>query len=199
MLQKVRRIEISCAFSELTSIPLNSVVGARHELEPEALPASIRLPYCSELIEALRNLRTGVRGPMQFIDGRCHGLRNCILLVLSITTILAALSFAQTIRVDSNPSHVAKTFVPTEALGAGIDRINTSATDKLFTDPVMKQVLSAGWQTVSYRQNTELFIEAWHSHVERSGRPRLFRWQPQAGRFYSAFVRLQPSASRFHA
>jgi hypothetical protein len=33
--------------------------------------------------------------------------------------MLAALSFAQTIRVDSNPSHVAKTFAPTEALGAG--------------------------------------------------------------------------------
>jgi hypothetical protein len=60
---------------------------------------------------------------------------------------LAALSFAQTIRVDSNPSHVAKTFIPTEALAAGIDRINPSATDKLFTDPVMKQVLSVGWQT----------------------------------------------------
>lgn len=95
-------------------------------------------------------------------------LRSCIPLVLSITTILAALSFAQTIRVDSNPSHVAKTFVPTEALGVGIDRINTSVTDKLFTDPVMKQVLSAGWQTVSYRQNTELFVEAWHwNEVEK--------------------------------
>src|SRR5438094_10312320 len=106
---------------------------------------------------------------------------------------------AQTIHVDATPGHEVNKFVPTEALGAGIDRINITATDKLFTEPVMKQVLSAGWQTVSYRQNTELFIEAWHSHVERSGRPRLFRWQPQAGRFYSAFVRLQPSASRFHA
>jgi len=32
---------------------------------------------------------------MQFIDGECHSLRSSILLVLSITTILAALSFAQ--------------------------------------------------------------------------------------------------------
>jgi hypothetical protein len=47
-------------------------------------------------------------------------------------------------------------------LGAGIDRINTVATDKLFTEPVKQQVLSAGWQTVSYRQNTELHVEAWH-------------------------------------
>ena len=114
---------------------------------------------------------------MQFIDGKCHSLRSCIPLVLSITTILAALSFAQTIRVDSNPSHVAKTFVPTEALGAGIDRINTSATDKLFSDAVMKQVLSAGWQTVSYRQNTELFIEAWHWNPQGT-------WSDPAGRGY---------------
>ena len=26
----------------------------------------------------------------------------------------------------------------------------------------MKQVLSAGWQSVTYRQNTELHVEAWH-------------------------------------
>ena len=34
--------------------------------------------------------------------------------------------------------------------------------DKLFTEPATKQVLSAGWQTVTYRQNTELKVEAWH-------------------------------------
>jgi hypothetical protein len=25
-----------------------------------------------------------------------------------------------------------------------------------------KQILSAGWQTVTYRQNTDLYVEAWH-------------------------------------
>jgi len=34
-------------------------------LNLKALSAAIKLPYCSELIEALRNLRTSVRGPMQ--------------------------------------------------------------------------------------------------------------------------------------
>src|ERR1700730_553387 len=71
-------------------------------------------------------------------------------------------SAGQTIRVDITPGHATNSFIPTEALGAGIDRINTAATDKLFTKPVVKEVLSAGWQTVSYRQNTELFVEAWH-------------------------------------
>jgi hypothetical protein len=31
---------------------------------------------------------------------------------------------------------------------------------------MIKQILSAGWQTVGYRQNTELFVEAWHWNPE---------------------------------
>jgi hypothetical protein len=71
-------------------------------------------------------------------------------------------SRAQTIRVDITPDHVKNTFRPTEALGAGVDRIPLAATDKIFTEPMIKRILSAGWQTVSYRQNTELYVEAWH-------------------------------------
>ena len=69
---------------------------------------------------------------------------------------------AQTIRVDITPEHVANKFVPNQALGAGIDRMNAAAIDKLFTPAALEKVLSAGWQTVTYRQNTELHIEAWH-------------------------------------
>ncbi len=32
----------------------------------------------------------------------------------------------------------------------------------MLTDPVLKELLGAGRQTVTYRQNTELMIEAWH-------------------------------------
>jgi len=67
---------------------------------------------------------------------------------------------AQTVRVDI--SHPVNSFRPTEALGAGVDRIPLAATDKVFTEPVLKQILSTGWQTVTYRQNTELYVEAWH-------------------------------------
>ena len=69
---------------------------------------------------------------------------------------------AQTIRVDATLSHSTNSFKPTEALGAGVDRIPLAATDKIFTEPVLKQILSTGWQTVTYRQNTELYVEAWH-------------------------------------
>src|SRR6266545_4528425 len=114
---------------------------------------------------------------MQTFD-RCN-LRSRIgrSAVFAVLALLAPLSLAQTIRVDSTPSHVVKTFVPTEALGAGIDRINISATDKLFTEPVMKKVLSAGWQTLTYRQNTELFVEAWHWNPQGT-------WSDPSGKGY---------------
>ena len=71
-------------------------------------------------------------------------------------------SAAQTIRVDIGDGAAVNTFVPTQTFGAGIDRMNSTAVEKLFTQPAIDTVLSAGWQTVSYRQNTELHAEAWH-------------------------------------
>jgi hypothetical protein len=71
-------------------------------------------------------------------------------------------SWPQTIRVDITPEHATNSFRPTEALGAGVDRIPLAATDKVFAEPVLSKILSAGWQTVTYRQNTELYVEAWH-------------------------------------
>ncbi len=77
---------------------------------------------------------------------------------------------AQTIVVDSAPSHAVNSFSPFRALGGAIDRLrggttkeeNEKHTERLLTDPVLKELLGAGWQTVTYRQNTELMIEAWH-------------------------------------
>jgi hypothetical protein len=67
---------------------------------------------------------------------------------------------AQTITVDT--SRASNTINPAVALGAGIDRIPDDAADKLYVQPTIDHVLSAGWQMVSYRQNTELHMEAWH-------------------------------------
>jgi hypothetical protein len=91
--------------------------------------------------------------------------------------LFAARGASQTIQVDITPSHMAKTLVPTEALGAGVDRISTASTDKVFTEPVIKQVLSAGWQTITYRQNTELHVEAWHWNPQGT-------WSDPAGKGY---------------
>lgn len=80
--------------------------------------------------------------------------------VLAAATVPAHPAAAQTVRVDTRAA--VKAFVPNQALGAGIDRLSSAAVEKLFTRAAVDQVLSAGWQTVSYRQNTELHVEAWH-------------------------------------
>jgi hypothetical protein len=76
--------------------------------------------------------------------------------------LLAGPIGAQTIQVDAAPEHVTNAIRPTEALGAGIDRLPYGAADKLFKEDTIRRILAAGWQTVTYRQNTELHAEAWH-------------------------------------
>ena len=84
-----------------------------------------------------------------------------------LVLLFASFSFgvgvcAQTIRVDAAQGHETNSFRPQTALGAGVDRLPYGSTDKLLSEPVLEQVLKAGWQTVTYRQNTELHAEAWH-------------------------------------
>ena len=98
-------------------------------------------------------------------------------LFLSMTCAGAPLAVAQSIRVDATPAHSTNTIRPTEALGAGIDRLAYGAADKLYVEPTISQVLSAGWQTVTYRQNTELHMEAWHWNPSGT-------WSDPAGKGY---------------
>jgi hypothetical protein len=79
-----------------------------------------------------------------------------------VVAIMFTTAPAQTIRVDAAPDHATNSFIPTQALGAGIDRMPAAAVEKYFNQPALESVLSAGWQPVSYRQNTELAVEAWH-------------------------------------
>ena len=89
---------------------------------------------------------------------------------LSLALLAVGAADSQTVVVDATPSHVVNSFSPFRALGGSIDRLrggptkedNEKHTDRLLTNPVLKELLGAGWQTVSYRQNTELMIEAWH-------------------------------------
>jgi F5/8 type C domain len=89
-----------------------------------------------------------------------------VLLISTLILIHCLPPAAQTIDVDTTPGRSTNHFVPTETLGAGIDRIATKAIDPLLTQPALAKTLSAGWQTVSYRQNTELLVEAWHWNSE---------------------------------
>src|SRR5207237_86800 len=50
---------------------------------------------------------------------------------------------AQTIQVDTTPSHVVNTFSPLYALGTTVDRVPSNATDVFFAPDQIKQVVSA--------------------------------------------------------
>ena len=102
-------------------------------------------------------------------------------LIVGLATVkvvsLAPATSAQTVRVDARPSHVVNSFRPPYALGTTVDRVPSNATDAFFEPATLKQILSAGWGVISYRQNTELFIQAWHWN------PR-GRWSDPSGKGY---------------
>lgn len=53
-------------------------------------------------------------------------------------------------------------FEPDQALGSSMDILPYGVVNKIYTPQVIAQCLSAGWGPISYRQNTELQIAAWH-------------------------------------
>jgi hypothetical protein len=81
--------------------------------------------------------------------------------------ILAASSclFAQdvaTVRIDRTPGHAINSFDPDSALGSSIDVLSHNGIDKVYTPHIVQEALSAGWGPITYRNNTELRIAAWH-------------------------------------
>jgi hypothetical protein len=82
--------------------------------------------------------------------------------LLIIACVLCRSGAAQTVQVDATPSHVVNRFSPLYALGSTVDRVPSNATDMFFRPDQIQQVQSAGWGVISYRQNTDLFVQAWH-------------------------------------
>jgi hypothetical protein len=74
---------------------------------------------------------------------------------------LALVAQAQTIRVDTTPARAVR-FDPDQALGTSMDILPANQVDKVYSDSILKESLSAGWGPITYRQNTELTIAAWH-------------------------------------
>ena len=100
-----------------------------------------------------------------------------MILLVSVALACASKGAAQTVLVDATPSHVVNTFSPLYALGSTVDRVPSNATDMFFRPDQIKQVLSAGWGVISYRQNTDLFVQAWHWNPRGT-------WSDPAGKGY---------------
>jgi len=104
--------------------------------------------------------------------------RTAAVVVLLVECFLLSIAgAAQTIQVDITPAHSTNRFVPNETLGAGIDRIPAEAIDKDLVQPNLGKALASGWQPVTYRQNTELAVEAWHWNPQGT-------WSDPSGKGY---------------
>src|SRR5213075_1136036 len=84
---------------------------------------------------------------------------------------------AQTVQVDVIPSHVVNKFSPLYALGSTVDRVPSNATDMFFRPDQIAQIQQAGWGVISYRQNTDLFVQAWHWNPKG-------KWSDPSGKGY---------------
>jgi len=102
------------------------------------------------------------------------------LTIAAITGAIDHRNKTNAVVVDATPSHVLNTFSAPRALGGAIDRLRAGTgapgvegatltkeqydenTNKLLSNPSLKEILGAGWGAVTYRQNTELTVEAWH-------------------------------------
>ena len=65
-----------------------------------------------------------------------------------------------TVRISSSAKPIL--FDPDQALGSSMDILSPDVVEKIYTPEMVKQCLSAGWGPITYRQNTELSIGAWH-------------------------------------
>jgi hypothetical protein len=77
-------------------------------------------------------------------------------------TTLATTAFAQTVRVDATRGHAITAFDPDSALGSSIDVLSRTDINRVYTPHILQEALSAGWGPITYRNNTELRMAAWH-------------------------------------
>ena len=75
---------------------------------------------------------------------------------------LATPAFAQTVRIDATLGHAINAFDPDSALGSSIDVLSRTDINKVYTPHIVQEALSAGWGPITYRNNTELRMAAWH-------------------------------------
>ncbi len=120
-------------------------------------------------------------------------IRDTILTALAATVFFSqSAARGQDLVVDSTPSHVVNEFSPVRALGAAVDRIEMKAANHALEQPMLGEILGAGWQVVSYRQNTELEAEAWHWNP-------IGRWSDPSGKGYFVGQSTPSTASLDHS
>src|SRR5215469_18681458 len=109
---------------------------------------------------------------MEFKVPESPGRRVVLLkLVLFLALIWVAAAQSQTahsnaqigtVNVDMTSGHSINSFDPDAALGSSLDVLSRIDIYKVFTPHIIQESLSAGWGPLTYRNNTELRMAAWH-------------------------------------
>jgi len=88
-------------------------------------------------------------------------LNGCLAVLFALAALASLNADAQSVRVDTSPAH-AISFDPDLALGTSVDILQANHFEAVYSDPILKESLSAGWGPITYRLNTELTIADWH-------------------------------------
>jgi F5/8 type C domain len=67
-----------------------------------------------------------------------------------------------TVQVDAAAGHAINSFDPDSALGSSVDVLSRRDIDMVYSPHIIQESLSAGWGPITYRNNTELRMAAWH-------------------------------------
>ncbi|HJZ66058.1 MAG TPA: discoidin domain-containing protein [Candidatus Acidoferrum sp.] len=84
------------------------------------------------------------------------------ILTLNFESLLAQSASEATVHVDITPSHQLNSFDPDSALGSSLDVLSRRDIDRVHTAHIVQEALSAGWGPITYRNNSELRMAAWH-------------------------------------
>jgi len=108
------------------------------------------------------------REPSERAAVRFFSLSTIAMLICSVIMLSGSFACAQvgaqvaTVHVDANPKHVLNSFDPDRSLGSSIDVLSKNGVDQTYMPHIIQESLSAGWGPISYRNNTELRMAAWH-------------------------------------
>src|SRR5881227_1784477 len=80
----------------------------------------------------------------------------------AVWSLCAAAAFGQTATVTVDLTRPINSFDPDSALGSSIDVLSKTGIDKVYTPHIVQEALSAGLGPITYRNNTELRMAAWH-------------------------------------
>ena len=105
----------------------------------------------------------------RILAGKLHS-RSAVSIIILVVAALSPAATTQskssaepaTVHVDATPGHEINSFDPDSALGSSIDVLSHTDIDKVYTPHIIQESLSAGWGPITYRNNSELRMAAWH-------------------------------------